>query len=72
MQPNTFRRRLILAAGLLLFFATALDVALSKSPPVDESVQVFLGVTLWQSDDLQLQSIPVRNLCCFFLCFPPT
>jgi hypothetical protein len=50
-----FSRQSLAVIGLLIFFALALNTALSKSPTVDESVHVLRGRTLWQTGEMKLQ-----------------
>ena len=47
--------RIAFIVGLLIFFALALDTALSKSPTNDEPIHLMRGAALAQSGDLSLQ-----------------
>ncbi len=55
LQAERLLLRLIIVAGLLLFFGLALHTAVQKSPTNDEPVHFTRGVVLGQSDDLHLQ-----------------
>jgi hypothetical protein len=50
-----FRRKIVIIAGLLLFFILALQAATSKSPTADEGMHMLRGLTLWQNGSLELQ-----------------
>ena len=47
--------RLLVVAGLLLFFALAVGAAVDKSPTIDEPAHVTRGIVLSQTGELSLQ-----------------
>lgn len=49
------RERLIVVAGLLVFFALALGASLDKSLTIDEPAHITRGIVLSQTGDLSLQ-----------------
>jgi len=54
-SPDRRFGRIAFIVGLLIFFALALDTALSKSPTNDEPIHLMRGAALAQSGDLSLQ-----------------
>ena len=49
-----FLRRIIVVAGLLVFFLLALETVTSTSPTADEGMHMLRGAVIWQTGDLNL------------------
>jgi hypothetical protein len=56
VPSRALQARLIVVAGLLVFFSLALATALGKSPTNDEPLHVLRGVLMMQTGDLRHQS----------------